>query len=132
MRRLVVMTILLAVAVVGGLADAVAVGDLADLGMVDDQAVREERVGLDDDVVLPAGGDDVGRVEADDQRIWLTIWVTVHAGRRLSRSAVAKFDTPMAMARPLARNSSIAFQMTLFSSRQSLPISSQGQGACTR
>jgi hypothetical protein len=33
-------------------ADAVAGRDVADLGMVDDEAVREGRVSLDDDVVL--------------------------------------------------------------------------------
>jgi len=43
-----------------------------------------------------------------------------HAGKRLSRSARQKFETPMAFTRPLARNSSIAVQICRFSSRQSL------------
>ena len=67
-----------------------------------------------------------------NQRIWLTIGLVSHAGRRLSRSSGSKFETPMALTRPLARNSSIAFQICRFSSRQSLPTSSHGHGAWTR
>jgi hypothetical protein len=64
--------------------------------------------------------------------IWLTIGRVSQVGSRLSRSSVSKFDTPIALTRPLARNSSMAFQICWFSNRQSLPISSQGQGAWMR
>jgi hypothetical protein len=49
-----------------GRADTVAGGDVGDLGVVDDQPVRERRVRLDQDVVLGARRDRVGRVVPDE------------------------------------------------------------------
>jgi hypothetical protein len=67
-----------------------------------------------------------------NQRIWLTVGLVSQAGNKLERSSGSKFDTPIALTRPLARNCSIAFQICRFSSRQSLPTSFHGHGAWTR
>jgi hypothetical protein len=47
-------------------ADAVAGCDVADLGMVDDEPVRERGVSLDDNVVLGTLLNGVGRVESNE------------------------------------------------------------------
>src|SRR5829696_5534910 len=100
--------------------------------MVDDEAVRKGGVGLDDDVVLGAFSNCVGGSSPMNQRIWLTMGFVSQAGSRLSRSSGPKLETPMALTRPLVRNSSMAFQICRFSSRQSLPTSFHGHGAWTR
>jgi hypothetical protein len=63
-------------------ADAVAGCDIADLGMVDDEAVRERGVSLDDNVVLGTLCTVSDGSSPMNQRIWLTLGSISHAHRQ--------------------------------------------------